>query len=75
MINEDVPKKFRKLPERALSGKSRDAAIRLFCLTRCAYSQREVALCQDHECPLHKYRLSRQQRYLRQETLTVSTGF
>jgi hypothetical protein len=69
----DVPLRCKNLNERALSGKSRDAAIRLFCLTRCAYSQREVVLCEDHECPLHKYRLSRQQRYLRQETLTVST--
>ena len=73
MRDPDVPVKFERLHDKAMRGKSRDAAIRLFCLTRCAYSQREVALCEDDECPLHKHRLSRQQRYLRKETLTVST--
>lgn len=53
----DVPKKYCKLYNRAVSGKSRKAAIRSFCLECVGYLENEVKACTDTGCPLFKYRL------------------
>lgn len=51
-----IPKKYRKIYNRRKT--SRKAAIRSQCLDCCAYSEKEVQICSDKECPLYKWRLS-----------------
>lgn len=50
-----IPKKYQKLYNKRLT--SRKAAIRSFCLECVGYSEKEVKLCSDTECPLFKFRL------------------
>lgn len=52
----DIPAKYQKLYNRAMSGKSRKAAIRMFCLECMGYSEYEVSVCADPNCPLYPYR-------------------
>ena len=52
-----VPKKYQKLYEKAISGRSRKAAIRSFCIECVGYFEKEVRACTDPECPLYLYRL------------------
>lgn len=52
----EVPKKYKKLYEKAVSGKSRKAAIRSQCLECTGYNPSEILLCTDIWCPLYKYR-------------------
>ncbi len=53
----DIPKKFQALYRRAMTGKSRRAAVRSFCLECVGYQQAEVDRCPATACPLHPYRL------------------
>ena len=52
----DVPLKFRPMYERAMSGRSRKAAIRCHCLMCVGWLEREVELCTARNCPLYPYR-------------------
>ena len=56
MSQRDIPRKYQKLYSRATSGKSRKAAIRMFCLECVGYSEYEVSVCTDADCPLYAYR-------------------
>jgi hypothetical protein len=56
MNERDIPKKFKKLYERARSGKSRKAAIKFGCLECCGFERNEVALCSDPFCGYLPYR-------------------
>jgi len=56
-MERDIPKKYRKLYQKAVSGRSRKAAIRSFCLECVGYIEKEVPICTDGACPLYKYRL------------------
>ncbi len=56
MIKKDVPRKFQRLYERAMSGKSRKAAIRAHCLMCMGWQPHEVPLCTAPGCPLYPYR-------------------
>ena len=51
-----IPRKYQGIYDRAMSGKSRKAAIRAFCLECCGWERNEVALCTDPGCPLFPYR-------------------
>jgi len=53
---KQVPAKYQALYERAMSGKSRKAAMRVFCLECCGWEIKEVFLCTDVGCSLHPYR-------------------
>ncbi len=53
----NIPKKFQALYRKALTGKSRRAAVRSFCLECVGYQQAEVERCSATGCPLHPYRL------------------
>jgi len=53
---EALSPKYRRLFERAWSGKSRKAAIRSQCLQCCGFSPREVRRCSDATCPLFEFR-------------------
>lgn len=57
MRPRDVPSKYQGLYDKAMSGKSRRAAIRIFCLECTGYNFKEVAKCPAIHCPLHPYRL------------------
>jgi len=52
----EMPRSHRACYDRAVSGKSRKAAMRAFCLECCGYEIREVFLCTDLGCPLYPYR-------------------
>ena len=52
----EMPRSHRACYDRAISGKSRKAAMRAFCLECCGYEIREAFLCTDLGCPLYPYR-------------------
>ena len=52
----EVPTKYAAIYRRAMTGKSRKAAIRSFCLSCVAWSEAEVRRCTSHTCPLFPYR-------------------
>jgi len=54
--SRQIPPRHRALYEQAMKGKSRKAAMRVFCLECCGYEIKEVFLCSDVECPLYPYR-------------------
>lgn len=56
MNSTDVPAKYRKLYERAMSGKSRNAAIRAHCLMCMGWRASDVPNCTAPTCPLYSYR-------------------
>jgi hypothetical protein len=51
-----MPKLYRALYDRAVSGKSRKAAMHGFCIECCGYQIKEVHLCTDLGCCLYPYR-------------------
>ena len=51
-----IPRKYRRLYDRAVSGKSLRAAINAQCLECCEWVSREVTLCTDLGCPLYRVR-------------------
>ena len=52
----DMPKIYRANYLKAMSGKSKAAALKAFCL-ECVYWQKEeVKLCTAPQCPLYPYR-------------------
>jgi hypothetical protein len=54
-VKRDVPPRYRPLYERAMSGKSRKAAIAAFCLECVGWSLAEVRRCTAPNCPLFPY--------------------
>ena len=57
MNERDIPRKYRKLYQKAINNNSRKTAIRMFCIECVGYEGKEVPLCTDKGCPLFKYRL------------------
>lgn len=55
---KEIPRKYRKLYDRATNTASRKAKIRFFCLKCVGFEGREVHLCTDIECIFHKIRES-----------------
>ncbi len=55
-MKREVPKKYRGFYERAMTGKSRKAAMHAFCLECCCWQIKEVQQCRDNGCPLFSYR-------------------
>ena len=53
---EKIPRKYRRLYDRAVSGKSLRASINCQCLECCDWSSKEVNLCSDLGCPLFAVR-------------------
>ena len=53
---EDTPETMRKTYLRAVSGRSKLAAIRAFCAECCGWQREEVRLCTAPACPLYPYR-------------------
>ncbi len=56
-MKSDIPKKYRATYDRAMSGKSRKAAVRAYCLSCMDWRESEVRLCPTKTCPLHRYRI------------------
>lgn len=55
-VLEEVPSSRRGIFMRAYTGKSRNAAIKAFCLRCVGYLSKDVQNCTAHKCPLHQYR-------------------
>jgi hypothetical protein len=53
---KQMPKIHRANYDDAVSGKSRKAAIKAFCLMCVQWQKEEVRLCTDLGCPLYPYR-------------------
>ena len=51
-----IPRLYRPVYERAISGNSRKAAMHAFCAECCGWQIKEVFLCTDIGCPLYPYR-------------------
>lgn len=51
-----IPKLYRALYDRAITGRSRKAAMHSFCVECCGHEIREVYLCTDLACQLYAYR-------------------
>jgi len=56
-MKRDVPERYQALYERAMTGRSRRAAVRSFCLECVGYQSDEVKACTDPGCPLYPYRI------------------
>lgn len=56
MVRE-IPQKHQALYNQAVSGKSRKAAVRSFCLECVGYQVAEISRCSDGGCPLYAFRL------------------
>jgi len=54
-----IPRKYRRLYDRAVSGKSLRASINCQCLECCQWLSKEVSLCSDLGCPLFAVRAYR----------------
>jgi len=52
----EMPRLYRACYNKAVSGKSRKAAMRAFCAECCGYQIKEIYLCTDLGCPLYPYR-------------------
>lgn len=52
----DMPVSYRGIYDRAMSGKSKAAAIHAFCLECMGWQREEVRLCTSPACPLFPYR-------------------
>jgi len=55
-IRSNIPRAYQATYKKAMSGKSRRAAIRAFCAECCGYEIKEVYVCTDSHCPLYPYR-------------------
>jgi hypothetical protein len=51
-----MPRAYRGIYDKAMTGKSRKAAMRAFCLECVAWQVNEVFSCTDVACPLYPYR-------------------
>lgn len=56
MTRDDVPERLRRLYDRAMTGKSRNAAVRAFCCMCVGWKRVEVDRCSVVSCPLYPYR-------------------
>ena len=56
MTTRDTPPKYRAMYKRAMTGKSRKAAMQVFCAECVGYVSAEIKLCTDKGCPLYPYR-------------------
>ena len=52
----EMPRSYRACYDKAVSGKSRKAAMHAFCNECCGWQIKEVFLCTDLGCPLYSYR-------------------
>jgi hypothetical protein len=55
-VRRDIPISMRATYDKAMTGKSRTAAVRAFCQECCGYERFQVSLCTDTGCPLYRYR-------------------
>ena len=53
---QQIPKLYRGIYDKAVSGKSRKAAMHAFCLECCGWQIKEVHACSDTGCSLYSYR-------------------
>ncbi len=51
-----IPKLYRGIYDKAITGKSRKAAMHAQCLECCGWQIKEVFLCTSPQCPLYPYR-------------------
>ena len=53
---EQMPRAYRGIYDKAMSGRSRKAAMHAFCLECVCWQIKEVHSCTDLACPLYPYR-------------------
>jgi len=69
---EAMPRKYRRLYDRAVGGKSLRSCINAQCLECVAWVSKEVTLCTDLACPLWAVRLYRNSGSARNGDLIVA---
>jgi hypothetical protein len=55
-MQRQLPTTMQATYDKAMTGKSRGAAVKAFCCECTGYDRKEVSLCTDHGCPLFPYR-------------------
>jgi len=60
MDTSAIPQLYRATYQRAMSGRSRKAAIRAHCLMCVDWQYKAVVQCTAPDCPLYPYRLARE---------------
>jgi hypothetical protein len=53
---QDVPELYRGIYDKAMSGKSRAAGTKAFCLECMGWARNEIKACTSPQCPLFPYR-------------------
>ncbi len=53
---KDIPKMYRKIYEKAVTGQSKPAAIKAFCLECVCWQKKEIIHCTSVVCPLYSVR-------------------
>ena len=71
MGRRDVPKLYAGLYKKAMSGKSRKAAMHVFCAECVGWVCSEIKRCADKGCPLYPYR-SLSEKQVDSDALTQS---
>lgn len=56
ILNDQVPKKYKGMYDRAMTGRSRKAAVRLHCIMCMGWDATEVDKCTATGCPMYPYR-------------------
>jgi hypothetical protein len=54
---KDIPKKYIRVYNKAMTGRSRKSAMKAFCQMCVSYQNGEIEKCTDTQCPLYPYRL------------------
>lgn len=53
---EQMPESYRNVYRKAVSGKSKAAGLKSFCLECVGWQRNEITACSDEGCPLWPYR-------------------
>ncbi len=69
-----VPSAWRKAYRLAISGKSRTAALKVFCGACVGWVRKEVRLCSSPDCPLFPYRPFQSEDEAADETAEVTVS-
>ena len=52
----DIPTNYKNTYQKAMTGKSKSAAVKAFCLECMGWQREEVRKCNSIACPLYPYR-------------------
>ncbi len=69
-----MPQVYRPVYKRAMTGKSRVAAVKAFCLECVGHARKEITLCTSPACPLYPYRPYKSVRQRAESVASLGTA-